>query len=186
MAKDAEYKPDARDGDGDGLVQDGTIWERPVGTQHEGFKENAIDGDGDGFVQDGTPFERKLEEVDPELEKEEEEEKPAAKKVAPKSKKSADPKSVPTILTSDIRVSRAKLQYKNMFEHNSRSVGVTQIRLLELGYSEAGTDNRGYLGDGTLMALSKFGKDHGFGSVSIQDEEFVKAIFAGTPVTVAI
>lgn len=184
MAKDAEYKSDARDGDGDGFVQDGTIWERPVGTQHEGFKENAIDGDGDGFVQDGTPFEREVEEVEPEPEKEEK--KPAAKKAAPKGKKVVDPKSVPTILTSDIRVSRSKLQYKNVFEHNSRSVGVTQIRLLELGYAEAGADNRGYLGDGTLTAISKFAKDHGFGKTDIQDEALVKAIFAGTPVTIGL
>jgi hypothetical protein len=27
------YNPDARDGDGDGLIQDGTQWERPVDTQ---------------------------------------------------------------------------------------------------------------------------------------------------------
>ena len=27
------YKPDARDGDGDGLVQDTTDWERPIGTE---------------------------------------------------------------------------------------------------------------------------------------------------------
>jgi hypothetical protein len=27
------YNPDARDGDGDGLVQDGTQWERPIDTQ---------------------------------------------------------------------------------------------------------------------------------------------------------
>lgn len=27
---EVEFKPDARDGDGDGLVQDGTIWERPA------------------------------------------------------------------------------------------------------------------------------------------------------------
>jgi hypothetical protein len=26
------YNPDARDGDGDGIVQEGTPWERPVGT----------------------------------------------------------------------------------------------------------------------------------------------------------
>ena len=26
------YNPDARDGDGDGLVQDGTEWERPIDT----------------------------------------------------------------------------------------------------------------------------------------------------------
>jgi hypothetical protein len=31
--KKAEYVPDATDGDGDGLVQDGTIFERPVGTE---------------------------------------------------------------------------------------------------------------------------------------------------------
>jgi hypothetical protein len=27
------YNPDARDGDGDGIVQEGTKWERPVGTE---------------------------------------------------------------------------------------------------------------------------------------------------------
>lgn len=27
------YKPDADDADGDGIVQDGTIWERPAGTR---------------------------------------------------------------------------------------------------------------------------------------------------------
>ena len=30
---DSGYNPDARDGDGDGLVQDGTEWERPIDTQ---------------------------------------------------------------------------------------------------------------------------------------------------------
>lgn len=190
MAKDAEYKPDARDGDGDGFVQDGTIWEREAGTQHEGFKEDAMDGDGDGLVQDNTVFEREVEEVEPEPEPEpepvKEEKKPATKKAAPKGKKVVDPKSVPTVLTSEIRVSRAKLIYKNMFEHNSRSVGVTQIRLLELGYADAGADKRGYLGDGTHTAISQFAKDHGFGKVDLQDEALVKAIFAGTPVTVGI
>lgn len=188
MAKDADYKPDARDGDKDGYVQDGTVWERPAGTQHEGFNEDATDGDGDGLVQDNTVFEREVEEVEPEPEPEKKEEKkePAAKKAAPKGKKIVDPKSVPTILTSRDRVSRAKLQYKNMFEHNSYSVVVTQTRLVELGYSEAGADKRGYLGDGTLTAISKFAKDHGFGQVDIQDEALVKAVFAGTPVTIGI
>ena len=27
------YNPDARDGDGDGFVQDATDWERPIDTQ---------------------------------------------------------------------------------------------------------------------------------------------------------
>ena len=185
MAKDAEYKADARDGDGDGFVQDGTIWEREEGTQHEGFNADAKDGDNDGLVQDGTVFEREVEE-EPEVEEVVEEKKPAAKKAAAPKGKKVDPKSVATVLSSDITVSRSKLIYKNMFEHNSRSVGVTQIRLLELGYMDAGADKRGYLGDGTLTALSKFAKDQGFGQVDIQDEAFVKAIFAGTPVTVGI
>lgn len=30
---DAGYNPDARDGDSDGLIQDGTEWERPIDTQ---------------------------------------------------------------------------------------------------------------------------------------------------------
>lgn len=55
------FDPNATDGDGDGLVQDGTKWERPVGTQPEGFDAEATDGDGDGLVQDGTPFERAVE-----------------------------------------------------------------------------------------------------------------------------
>jgi hypothetical protein len=33
--KYTEYVPNAVDADGDGLVQDGTIWERPVGTEIE-------------------------------------------------------------------------------------------------------------------------------------------------------
>jgi len=186
MAKDAEYKADARDGDGDGLVQDGTVWEREEGTQHEGYKADAVDGDKDGLVQDGTVFEREVEE-EPEVEEVVEEKKqPAAKKAAAPKGKKTDPKGVPTVLGSDITISRSKLIYRNMFEHNSRSVGVTQIRLLELGYMDAGADKRGYLDDGTLTALSKFAKDQGFGQVDIQDEAFVKAVFAGTPVTVGI
>lgn len=60
MAREV-FNPDATDGDGDGMVQDGTEFERPVGTQPEGFNPDATDGDGDGLVQDGTEFERPVE-----------------------------------------------------------------------------------------------------------------------------
>lgn len=33
QTSEVEFKPDAKDGDGDGLVQDGTIWERPVDSE---------------------------------------------------------------------------------------------------------------------------------------------------------
>ena len=58
---DEVYNPNATDGDGDGMVQDGTKFERPVGEQLEGFNPDATDGDGDGLVQDGTEFERPVE-----------------------------------------------------------------------------------------------------------------------------
>jgi hypothetical protein len=55
----ATYKADARDGDGDGLVQDGSEFERP-----EGYELGAVDGDGDGTVQDGTPNARPVSRKD--------------------------------------------------------------------------------------------------------------------------
>ena len=61
MTDDVTFNPDAADGDGDGMVQDGTEFERPVGTMPEGFNPDATDGDGDGMVQDGTEFERPAE-----------------------------------------------------------------------------------------------------------------------------
>jgi hypothetical protein len=61
MAREV-FDADATDGDGDGMVQDGTKYERPVGTNPEGYNPDATDGDGDGMVQDGTEFERPVEE----------------------------------------------------------------------------------------------------------------------------
>jgi hypothetical protein len=192
-----KYKANAKDGDGDGKVQDGTKFERKVGEQLDGYKADAVDGDGDGLVQDGTDFERVDEpevvvasaavEEEPEVVVEVVEEKkvaaPTPAPAAPKGDK-ADPKSVPTVLTSNITVSRGKIVFESLYEHNSRSVGVLQIRLLELGYVAAGSDNRGYLSDGTLAAIKEFAGDHGLEANKIDNEQLMKAIFAGTPVTV--
>ena len=55
IPKVVPYNPRARDADGDGLVQEGTIWERPSGTIFRGLKAGArklagsvqlVDGDG--------------------------------------------------------------------------------------------------------------------------------------------
>ena len=62
MAREV-FNPNATDGDGDGMVQDGTQFERPADTLPEGFNPDARDGDGDGMVQDGTEFERPVEEA---------------------------------------------------------------------------------------------------------------------------
>jgi len=155
----------ARDGDGDGLVEDGTEFERP-----EGFVIDAVDGDGDGMVQDGTEFERPVEEasVIPE----------APKKKAPKKEDSA-----PTRLTQDLTVVCEKIVFESLFERNSRSVGLTQIRLIELGYLSAGADRRGWLSNGTKEALEAFMADKGLTGKFLAPE-VIRAVFAKTPVTV--
>lgn len=111
------------------------------------------------------------------------EEKKEDKKLFSKGKNS-NPKSVATILTSDITVSREKLVFESLFERNSRSVGVTQIRLAELGYVTANDDKRGFLSVGTLQAVQEFAEDHGLDANNLKDEALVSAIFAGTPVTI--
>ena len=108
---------------------------------------------------------------------------PPVTKDSPKEKQTGS-KSVPTILTSDITVSCEKFVFESLFERNSRSVGVAQIRLAELGYATANDDKRGFLSVGTLQAIQEFAKDHGLGADNLKDEALVSAIFAGTPVSV--
>lgn len=60
--KKNHYKPEARDGDNDGFVQDGTIWERPVGevfTQTDEILEviEAADAVEAGLVSHESPVE---------------------------------------------------------------------------------------------------------------------------------
>jgi hypothetical protein len=108
---------------------------------------------------------------------------PPVKKDSPKEKQTGS-KSVPTILTSDITVSCEKFVFESLFERNSRSVGVAQIRLAELGYATANDDKRGFLSVGTLQAIQEFAKDHGLEADNLKDEKLVSAIFAGTPVSI--
>jgi hypothetical protein len=105
------------------------------------------------------------------------------KKESPKEKQTGG-KNIPTILTSDITVSREKFVFESLFERNSRSVGVAQIRLAELGYLTANDDKRGFLSVGTLQAIQEFAKDHGLKADNLKDEALVSAIFAGTPVSI--
>jgi hypothetical protein len=154
----------ARDGDGDGLVEDGTVFERP-----EGFVIDAVDGDGDGLVQDGTEFERPVAEatVVPE------------KKKAPKS----DEGSV--AWSQDMSVSVSKLVFESLFERNSRSVGLVQIRLVEKGYMSAGSDRRGWLSTGTKEALESYAKDKSI-TGAYNTDAVVRSLFERTPVTIAV
>ena len=68
---------------------------------------------------------------------------------------------------------------------NSLSVALVQERLIELGFYDAGSDNRGWLSQGTRKALALYAglsED----AVAVDDAELIKKLFAGTAVTLSI
>jgi hypothetical protein len=154
----------ARDGDGDGMVQDGTEFERPVG-----FIIGAKDGDGDGMVQDGTIWERPVEQAN----------------VVPQIKKASKEPKESVAWSQDMAVYASKLVYESLYERNSRSVGLTQVRLIELEYMSAGEDRRGWLSAGTKEALEAFMADKKL-TGNYSDLEVLEVLFQGTPVEVLL
>jgi len=66
---------------------------------------------------------------------------------------------------------------------NSLSVALVQERLIELGFHDAGSDNRGWLCEGTKKALALYAglsED----AVVVDDADLIKKLFAGTAVEV--
>jgi hypothetical protein len=166
-SKDAEYKADARDGDGDGIVQDGTIHERAVG-----YVPNAKDGDGDGIVQDGTPFARaKGTELSVE------DQKAAVAKAAKSQPKSEPGHAVSGNTVDDVYLNMCV--YKNDYQRKSLTVHHLQRRLFELGFYAASGDKDGYYGDGTKLAVQEYQQANQLESTGIVDERTFHMIFAG-------
>ena len=161
----AGFNPDAVDGDGDGLVQDSTKWERPVSPAPEPEVVAAV------------------EEV---VVKSEEAAPAAAPVKRNKSKKVAgsDFSSVPTELGSDVVVSLQRLVFENNFARNSASVIAVQKRLIECGFITAGDDNLGFLSVGTAEALVDFAKEVAIETDDFVREDIIRALFVGTPVEV--
>lgn len=154
--KDAEYKADAKDGDGDGMVQDGTIHERPV--------EEPV-----------------VEEV---AEVAEVVEEPAAPAPAAAAKKVKTSGSAPkTKLTSDTVVRLSSVDFGSK-ARNSASVAAVQVRLIEHGYYDAGSDKRGDIGDGTCKALCAFQEDKGIEAAACNDAAVIEALFDKTTIKV--
>lgn len=100
-----------------------------------------------------------------------------------KSKKSAAvSNTVPTSIPEGLKVELSKMVFQSLYERNSRSVGLIQIRLIELGYMSAGADKRGYLSVGTRQALEEYATKKKTGNYD--SEETIKSVLKGTPVTV--
>jgi hypothetical protein len=168
-SKDAEYKADARDGDGDGLVQDGTIHERVAG-----YTPDAHDGDGDGMVQDGTVFARaKGTELSIE------EQKAAVAKAAKSQPKSESGQAVSGNAVDDVYLSSCV--YKNEYQRKSLTVHHLQRRLAEVGYDAASGDKDGYYGDNTKLAVEQYQRSNQLEATGIVDERTFNMVFAGDP-----
>jgi hypothetical protein len=173
-----EFKPDAKDGDGDGVVQDGTEFERPIG---DGYKPDATDGDGDGKVQDGTKFERPVGETAVVAAAEEPEPKPEPKpksKPAPKKRRDPSPAGAAVSGNETDNVSLAACVFKNKAAKKSLSIHHVQRRLTELGYPDAYTDKDGWYGDLTLAAVAQYQSDEGLDGEGVITMETLESLFA--------
>jgi len=145
------------------------------------FKADAVDGDGDGMVQDGTIHERPVEEVV--VEEKVEEPAPAAAPAPKKVKNSASSSCAPkTRLTSDTVVRMSAIDFDSL-SRNSASVAAVQVRLIEHGYYDAGSDERGDIGDGTCKALCEFQKDKGIDG-ECNSAPVIEALFDRTTIKV--
>lgn len=109
-----------------------------------------------------------------------EEEVVVEKKSAPKKSASRKPR---TSLPKPTYVSLKALVYLGV-PRNSASVAAVQTRLLELGYNEAGSEQRGWFGPLTGKALVAFQQDEGIEEDYCAGEQTIAALFEGTHVEV--
>ena len=121
------------------------------------------------------------------------EEPAAAAEVSAKSKKSpaaaavepevvyVPPVSSASSVAGLVRLSSLKFESD---AQNSVSVALVQQRLIELGFHDAGSDNRGWLCEGTRKALALYaGVSEDV--VATDDKELIEKLFAGVDVIVS-
>lgn len=103
--------------------------------------------------------------------------------VKAKSKKSEPvPASEPVVYEEGQVVHLSALKY-NAIARNSMSVTLVQERLMELGYTDAGIDEPGWLSEYTKTSLAEFcGCDEE--TCKVDCEDTITRLFAGTPVQV--
>jgi hypothetical protein len=117
-------------------------------------------------------------------------EEAAAAETSAKSKKSSAAAAVePEVVyvppassvAGSVLLSRLKFESD---AQNSVSVALVQQRLIELGFHDAGSDNRGWLCEGTRKALALYaGVSEDV--VATDDKELIEKLFAGVDVIVS-
>jgi hypothetical protein len=103
--------------------------------------------------------------------------------------KKVQKKKTPAVATqlnvSGLSVSQEKIVFESVFERNSRTIGLIQIRLIELGYMSAGGDKRGWFSAGTKQAFDEFIDNNAF-SGNYADREVLESLFSGTKVEIIL
>jgi hypothetical protein len=104
---------------------------------------------------------------------------PAAAAVEPEVVRVA-PASSASSVAGLVRLSSLKFESN---AQNSVSVALVQQRLIELGFHDAGSDNRGWLCEGTRKALALYAglsED----AVAVDDADLINKLFVGVDVIV--
>lgn len=101
--------------------------------------------------------------------------------VKAKSKKIPQPETV--IAYEDDEVVLLSSLILNGYARNSRSVWLVQERLINLGYTDAGTDEQGWLSEGTRSALAEF-CGCSVEECKVNCKDTITRLFEGTPVQV--
>ncbi len=178
------FDAEATDGDGDGLVQDGSAWERPAAEvkKPEPVAVEPVTLPVVMAAPTATPVAASTPTVTTASVSEAASTAAALKRN--KGKKSTASAAIPTQLEGGTVVLLSKLVFESKLEQNSNSVRAVQTRLMELGYITAGDDKQGWVSAGTAEALEDFKKDNAIEADSIYAEDVIKSLFVGTSVQV--
>lgn len=105
----------------------------------------------------------------------------AAKPAAMGGKKSDH---IPTAIGEEEVVHLDKIVFENIYSRNSHSVVLVQIRLNEYGFFSTGDDQKGWISEGTRLALKEFQALKKIDAEDFCGEETIKALFDGTHIKV--
>lgn len=109
---------------------------------------------------------------------------PAEAAPSAKTKRSGRQPSLPGATVSGNAVDQVLLSscvFKNKFARKSLSIHHVQRRLTELGYTEAATDNDGWYGDDTMVAVAAFQEAEGLEATGTMDMATLNALFHDDP-----
>jgi len=191
MTNQEWYNPNAVDTDGDGLVQDGTKFQRPAKRSHTGKGEGPAPEEPQLIPEEpaAEPAAEPAQVVEVEVEVAAVEEPPAAPEPEPEPEPepvqlAVEPPAAPqperAVDADAVDVLLAALTYPGVSK-NSASVRRVQYQLFHAGYTDVSADQDGHYSGGTYSAVCKFQTDKGMDCTGILDKATLDKLFANEP-----